>query len=135
MATLAPAVPLADLTEKDWDRQLRQLTDTLGWARYHTLRSKGSTAGYPDLTLVRERVVWIELKTERGKLTAPQKDWLRRLHTAGCEAYVARPSDLETLAVVLAVRRRYGDFPSGPDGERARIAANALHIATREEAA
>lgn len=134
MTPLAPALPLADLTEKQWQAQAIQTARTLGWSHiYHTFNSRRSAHGFPDLVLVRDRCLFLELKTERGKLSEPQKEWLRALHAADCEAYVARPHDLDALAVVLAARRRYGDFPSGPAGERARVAASALHVATREE--
>lgn len=104
-------VSVADITEKQWDAQVRELCRMLGWRRYHTLRSKGSPSGYPDLTLVRDRVVFIELKTEKGKLSDRQRDWLEALLNAGAEAYVARPSDLQAVSAVLHARHRvHGDL-------------------------
>lgn len=97
---------VAEITEKQWDAQVRQICDMFGWKRYHTLRSKGSQPGFPDLTLTRDRVVFVELKTEKGKLSARQREWLRSLLDAGAEAYVARPTDLQELAAVLQSRVR-----------------------------
>lgn len=100
------AVPLEDLTEKVWQQQIVQLARTVGWRSYHTLRSKGSQPGYPDLTLVRDRVVFVEVKTEKGKLSEKQREWLTALWVAGAEVYVARPRDLERLGDVLTAQVR-----------------------------
>lgn len=104
-AGMKPAVPLADMLEKDWDRQVRELATTLGYRYYHTLRSKGSQPGYPDITLVsaqRRRVVFLELKREKGVVSDKQAAWLRDLHRAGAEVYVVRPRNLDHLARVLS---------------------------------
>lgn len=95
---------LADLTEKDWAAQVVTLARQLGWRRYHTYRSDRSQPGFPDEVLLRERVIYLELKRETGKLSDAQKDWIGALLAAGAEAYVARPRDLEPLAEILACR-------------------------------
>ena len=103
---IAPATPLADLTEKEWAAQVVQLAQTLGFKRYHTYRSTRSAPGWPDEALVRDRLILLELKAEKGRLSDAQKDWIRALLAAGVEVYVARPSDLEDLAQVLTARWR-----------------------------
>lgn len=57
--------------------------------------------GYPDLTLVRERIVYAELKAEKGQLTHEQEQWIQALQQAGAEAYVWRPSDWSAVLQVL----------------------------------
>lgn len=60
-------------------------------------------AGWPDLLLVRQRVMAVELKSDKGRVTREQADWLIYLHLAGVETHVWRPADwhngviLETL--------------------------------------
>lgn len=81
------------------------LARILGWKPYHTLRSKGSQPGYPDWTLARDRLVFLELKTEVGKVSDAQRDWLTWLRDAGGEAYVVRPHQLDDLSVVLGWHR------------------------------
>ena len=104
------ATPLAEMTEKEWSRSVYELAEMLGWHRYHTFLPKYSAAGYPDETLVRERVVFLELKTEKGKLSPAQREWLGWLRDTGAEVYVARPRHLDALAIVLSQRRkRAGD--------------------------
>lgn len=104
--SLAPAISLADVTEKAWQADLVKLARTLGWRHFHTYRSTKSPSGFPDLVLVRERVIFLELKTERGKLSRSQKEWLSALLAAGAEAYVFRPRDLQAIGKVLAHRGR-----------------------------
>lgn len=60
--------------------------------------------GWPDLTLVRERIVVAELKAGSGQTSAEQRAWLERLAAAGCEAYVWRDTDYEKIVATL--RRR-----------------------------
>jgi hypothetical protein len=109
---VAAAKPLADVLEKEFELQVigtaakPGLARMLGWRVYHTLRSKGSQAGYPDWTLVRERVVFLELKREQGVVSPAQRDWLRALLDAGAEVYVVRPRHLDAIAKVLAARPR-----------------------------
>lgn len=101
---IAAAIRIDELTEKEWSAQVASLARALGWRRYHTYRSERSSSGFPDEVLVRDRVVYLELKTERGKLSATQRDWLNALINAGVEAYIARPRDLEALGHVLQSR-------------------------------
>lgn len=130
---IAPATPLVDVTERELTTQLVDLAKTTGWKRYHTWRSKHSAAGYPDETLVRERLVFLELKTETGKVTAEQRDWLRALAAADVEVYVLRPRHLEQIAAVLAARRDpVGGHLSTP---RAREAEHELLNELRREIA
>lgn len=97
-------VPVHLLTEVEWSGQVADLARMLGWRRYHTFNSKKSHSGFPDETLVRDRIVFLELKTEQGRLSPAQRDWLGDLIGAGAEVYVARPRDLEELAYVLSAR-------------------------------
>ena len=111
-------IALADILEKDWQRDVVNLAKTLGWTRvFHTFDSRRSTHGFPDLVIVRDRVVYLELKREKTKLTDEQKGWLRALRAAHAEAYIARPRDLEALAEVLTGRTHYGLMPQHPHTE------------------
>lgn len=61
--------------------------------------------GFPDLVLVRERVVVAELKARRGKVSDQQQAWLEAFGRAGVEVYVWRPADLDEVQAVLSRRR------------------------------
>jgi hypothetical protein len=110
----------AALTEREWSAQVYELCHLLRYRRYHTYRSKHSPAGFPDETLVRERVVFLELKTDAktSRCSPAQKDWLRALLAAGAEAYVCRPSDWDDLAQVLRARNRVFTGPAWDAHER-----------------
>jgi hypothetical protein len=111
------AKPLEDILEKEWDHTLfnsqKGLAPMLGWKLcYHTLRSKGSQSGFPDRVLVRERVIFVELKREKTGPTPNQVEWLDGLAIAGAEVYVWRPRDLEEIGLILSARQRPAAPPS-----------------------
>lgn len=85
--------------------QCSQLAKQMGWRRFHTFRSERSEAGWPDDALVRDRLILLEYKTEKGKLSDAQKDWIRALLNAQVEVYVCRPRHLSELAHVLRWRQ------------------------------
>ncbi len=105
---------LEDVTEKEWQQQVKDMAALMGFKRaYHTFDSRRSSSGFPDLVLVRDRIVYVELKRElTGKrsidrdreLKPAQREWLAALVKAKGEVYVARPSDFDALAEVLRWR-------------------------------
>lgn len=92
------------MTEAELDDAVRQLAELYGWMRYHTYRSTRSPAGFPDLVLVRERILYRELKRDDGKLTVEQQRWGAALMAAGGDFAVWRPRDLDAIASELARR-------------------------------
>lgn len=99
-----------ELTEKQWLAQVRDLAKLYGWRVYHPWLSIRSEHGFPDLVLAnaaQRRLVFAELKTEKGKLSTRQEEWIVLLRACGCEVYVWRPSQLEEVAEIL--RRKRGD--------------------------
>lgn len=97
-------------TEDDLLRSVRKLCRYTGYLCYHTLWSKGSEPGFPDLVLAsakRQRLIFAELKAETGKPTAAQQLWLDTLTATGNEAYLWRPADLTdgTILATLTSRR------------------------------
>lgn len=109
-------LPDEEILEADWQRTVLDLAKMMGWRVAHfrsVLTRKGwqtpvaaDGAGFPDLFLARDRLVAIELKTEKGKLSDAQKDWIRALLNAQVEVYVCRPRHLEQLAEILRYRDR-----------------------------
>lgn len=79
----ARAVMDAAISEADFQRQVIALAETCGWAVYHNPDSRRSTAGHPDLVMVHSSgvrpIVYLELKTEKGRLKPEQRWWLERL--------------------------------------------------------
>jgi hypothetical protein len=96
-------VTTAAVTERDLTGYVRDLARTFGWRRYHTWLAKHSPAGFPDECLLRPpRLVFAELKAERGRLKPDQEAWLDELRQVpGVDAYVWRPADMDEIATVL----------------------------------
>jgi hypothetical protein len=93
------------ISEADWQRTVLDLAYAFHWLAYHTFDSRRSQPGFPDLVLVRDRVVFAELKTERGKPTSSQNLWVGKLVRAGAEVHVWRPSDWPDVVLALRARR------------------------------
>lgn len=118
---MKPAIPLAEISENEWQRQVIDLAHLFGWKVAHfrpAQTTKGwrtpvaaDGAGWPDLVLVRERIIACELKRETGKLAPAQQEWLDALTAAGAETHVWRPSDLDAVAEVLRRRQPTSQFP------------------------
>ncbi len=89
-------------TEKEFQAAVVQEAKKLGWRVYHTHDSRKSAAGFPDLCMVRERVVFAELKTEDGRLTADQANWFEDLAAACAEVHAWRPSHWPDILRVLS---------------------------------
>ena len=100
MATKAKVKP-PTVTEKDFTAAVRDLAKLFGWRWYHPFLSKWSEKGYPDVTLVRERIIFAELKTDTGKLTPSQEEWLAALKDASAETYVWRPRNFDAIVETL----------------------------------
>jgi hypothetical protein len=93
------------VTEAQWQAQVVQLAELYGWRWYHTHDSRRSPAGFPDLVLWRERVVFAELKTDTGRLTPDQNVFrMQMLRVSGVEHYVWRPRDFDDVKAVLERR-------------------------------
>ena len=94
------AASLADLhaaamSEAELEGGIRTILADLPSLRwYHTRDSRRSPSGFPDLVIVGERVIYRELKTAKGKVTAAQAEWLHALVMAEQDACVWRPADL-----------------------------------------
>jgi len=96
-----PALLNKRISEKAFQWRIVEMASKLGWKTYHTFDSRRSTPGFPDLVLVRDRVIYAEIKTERGTLSVMQSIWLDILKNAGQECYVWKPSDYATVQEIL----------------------------------
>ena len=95
-------VMLKHMSEDNLLQAVVEAASLLGWRWHHIRRSDKAVqmghAGFPDLLLVREhRLVSIELKTHKGRVTPEQQEWLDALRAAGVQTLVIRPSDLDWL--------------------------------------
>jgi len=86
--------------------RVRQLCLLHRWRYYHTHRSQHSPAGFPDTCAVRgDRLLFAELKRERGKTSPAQDEWLADLRRiVGVSVYLWRPSDLLSGRIEAVLR-------------------------------
>lgn len=103
------------MTEAEWQGQVVQLAETLGYRVLHVRRSIGkgqrwstttSIVGWPDLLCIpihhpERGLVAIELKSEKGVVTDEQAQVLDELRRSGVRTMVARPSDLDAVVALL----------------------------------
>lgn len=92
------------------------VTDTatlMKWRWYHPFDSRRSAGGYPDLTLVRDRVIFAELKRKGEKPRADQVEWLDALAKGGAEVYLWQLSDYEEIKRVLSRSLTFGVTSAG----------------------
>lgn len=72
----------------------KAITDALrvsGWDVTYHLQGVGCRKGFPDLTAMKNgQTVYIEVKTETGRLSAYQKEFQNICHQHGCTYIVAR---------------------------------------------
>ena len=89
-------------TEHAFTRYVINLAERLGW-KVSWIRDARKTysRGVPDLMMVRERVLFAELKWNRGSLGSDQKLWRDALQAAGQEWYLWRPQSIVTMTAVL----------------------------------
>ena len=86
---------LADaMSERELQAAVEGLLDLRGWRWFHDEDSRRNNGGLPDLVAVRRgRVVFIELKTTRGRVRTEQRAWLEELWMGDVETYLFRPRD------------------------------------------
>ena len=91
------------ITEREFMRQVSEVARIYHWRVYHPWLSIHSERGWPDVALCKPpRLILAELKSERGKTTPSQDEWLALLAACpGIEVYTWRPSDLDGIARCL----------------------------------
>lgn len=91
--------------EKHFTDSVRTAAKRLGWMAYHTYDSRRSTAGFPDLVLVRDhRLIFAELKMKKGEMSDAQYMWLRSLVVAGQEVHIWKPDQWDEILEILKKR-------------------------------
>ena len=113
------------MTEAQFQRSVIELAQLNGWKVAHfrpAQNGKGAWrtpvaadgAGFPDLVLVRDRVIFAELKTNTGRVSPAQREWLDALTRAGAnthkaasvETVVWRPEDWHEILAALNTREQ-----------------------------
>lgn len=92
------------LTEKQFSQVIVDLARLRGWLvhRTPTWRATGTDPGFPDLVLARgRRLIFAELKSQKGKLTVEQEAWRQALDWGDQGVYCWKPSDFDQITKIL----------------------------------
>lgn len=84
-----------------WATWVTDYAEARGWTWWHDLDARRNAAGFPDYLLIRERVVWVELKSETGTVRPAQRKFAARLVRAGQEYHLWRPRNRAEVLEVL----------------------------------
>jgi len=108
------------IPERAWLDRVRAYAQLNQWLCYHTHDSRRSAPGFPDLVLVRGgRLLFAELKTDRGIVTLPQREWLAALTEANrVETHVWRPANWPHVQQILARRLVANAIANGSQTDR-----------------
>ena len=98
-------------TEQQFQDAVVELAELNGWLCYHTYDSRRSDPGFPDMVMVRGAVViFAELKTERGRVSRPQREWLDALKSVERQAFEDKSEGFEEYRVVRVYLWRPSDW-------------------------
>lgn len=95
------------MTERELQNTIIEAAKLAGYLCYHTHDSRRSQPGFPDLILIRDGELYaLELKTEKGKVSDAQLDWLSAFQLVTTSTgLVVRPDDLDNILWLLTRRR------------------------------
>jgi hypothetical protein len=115
MVGIALMKPRENMTESEFKNVVISIAKRYGWLIHHDLpaqnsRGKWAThiqgdAGFPDLLMVHPvsgKILAVELKAEKGKLSPLQKRWLMAFDVSATFNSVWKPSDMEYILYTLS---------------------------------
>lgn len=89
-------------TEAQWQALVVDTALTFGWVVLHIRDSRGEQEGVPDLLMWRgDDYVLAELKTQRGVVSAAQREWHMLAGIKGVTVHLWRPRDWPKVVAVL----------------------------------
>lgn len=103
------ALQAKSMSERQLQELIIALAKRMGWISFHDYDSRRSTPGFLDLVLVhprQRRVMWRELKSEKGVTSAEQKVWISALSLVGEDVDVWRPRDWVSGRIEKELRGR-----------------------------
>lgn len=102
------ALSYENVSEKEWQQQVRELLRLNGWQSYHTFDSRRSDPGWPDIVALHPRtgdLFVAELKSEYASATPEQLAWLEWFGACGIDAYLFKPSMIDEVIARVSKAR------------------------------
>lgn len=103
------------VTEAQWQSQVVGIAKQYGWLTFHPVKNQPTARGHrqttqpgwPDLVILGHgRSLFVELKSEKGRVRPEQIGVLRMLADSGAECALWRPSDLPEVLAALGPRQQ-----------------------------
>ncbi len=97
------------MTEADLQQLLTDAAELNGWLVFHDNDSRRNAAGFPDLVLVKPpRVLFLELKSEIGRVRPEQHVWMDALSRCDTIASaIVRPEHADQIIKYLQDPERH----------------------------
>ena len=102
---------MIEITEKQFEQQIKDLAELFGRSYYHTHRSQFSPAGFPDCIMAsterKPLLIAAELKVGNNQPTFEQYVWIRFFQFLGeqtdglVDGFLWYPEDIEEFAKVI----------------------------------
>lgn len=99
---------MVERREAEFQSEVIRWATKFGWMHYHNPDSRRSTPGFPDLVLLHPdvgRLLFAEMKTEKGRVRPAQERWLDGLTNAGQQTALWRPSQLHDVIDALRTHK------------------------------
>lgn len=95
------------MLEREFQRIVIELAEQQGWLVYHVANVRGqlrcgSSVGFPDLILVKDKVVVWECKRKGRKATDEQQKWIDAFRRVKIECEVITEDDFDYISRVLS---------------------------------
>ena len=103
------------LTEAMWQSQVVGVARQYSWTVFHPVKNQPTARGHRQTTepgwldlviLGHSRALFVELKSEKGRVRPEQVDVMQKLRAADCEVALWRPSDLPAALAVLGPQQQ-----------------------------
>ena len=94
------------ISERELAATVDAMAERFGWKIYGVLEqrvyARRLSKGFPDRVMTRNsRLLFIEYKSQRGRVTPEQQEWLELLRLTLAEVFLWRPSDLDRIEEIL----------------------------------
>ena len=98
---------MTKMLEQQFQHMVIQLAEQNGWLVYHVANVRGqlrakSSVGFPDLILLKHKVVAWECKRKGRKASEPQQVWIDAFNAVKVESRVITEDDWDYIVNVLS---------------------------------
>lgn len=86
-----------DISEKQFESHVIEYARNMGWKVYCSYNNSRSEPGFPGLVLVRDVILFRQLKSENGRISKTQNEWAEALIHTGSDFKIWKPSMIKDI--------------------------------------